>query len=263
MRHTALTDQNVYNINMIIGFLDTLVDEMVVYEQGAPKIKEMFDTYVRIAESIKLDDIKTEFWELANDFEAPMRLRNIYQIKFKVLLNWEIPEKYNTSFFMQLIDERLIPFINRHIARNIVIEIEYIMSINKSFMLLLTMLFTCREEIQSILEQCDAFAGIDNQAPTPASPTTTSHYRLASKRKTDFIKLLSAMYDSRLFVDKEGNPVANKQKLMEDMGRFLNDDFSAYSASLSQAKNRDEKTFLKPFKEIEKEALRYFNAVGE
>jgi len=50
---------------------------------------------------------------------------------------------------------------------------------------------------------------------------------------------------------------------MEAFGQFLNDDFSAYSASLSQAKTRDEKTFLKPFKEIEKEALRYFNAISE
>lgn len=50
---------------------------------------------------------------------------------------------------------------------------------------------------------------------------------------------------------------------MESFGEFFGDDFSAYSTSLSQAKTRDEKTFLRPFREIEKEALRYFNAVGE
>jgi len=91
----------------------------------------------------------------------------------------------------------------------------------------------------------------------------SNKYKIASKRKTDFIKLLSAMYDARLFLDAEGNPATNKQKLMEAFGQFLGDDFSAYSASLSQAKTRDDKTFMKPFKEIEKEGLRYLNLEGE
>ena len=85
----------------------------------------------------------------------------------------------------------------------------------------------------------------------------------APKKKTDIIKILSAMYDAKMFVGEDGKPVTNKQKMMEAFGEFLGDDFTAYSASLSQAKNRDEKTFLKPFKEIEKEALRYFEEVSE
>lgn len=84
----------------------------------------------------------------------------------------------------------------------------------------------------------------------------------STKKKTDIIKILSAMYDAKMFADADGNPLTNKQKMMEAFGEFLGDDFTAYSASLSQAKSRDEKTFLKPFKEIEKEALRYFNEVG-
>ncbi len=70
------------------------------------------------------------------------------------------------------------------------------------------------------------------------------------------------MYDAKMFADADGNPLTNKQKMMEAFGEFLGDDFTAYSASLSQAKKNEEKTFLKPFKEIEKEALRYFNEVG-
>ena len=71
------------------------------------------------------------------------------------------------------------------------------------------------------------------------------------------------MYDANMFADAEGKPLTNKQKLMEAFGEFLGEDFSKYSTSLSQAKTRDDKTFLKPFKVIEKEALRYFNQVGE
>ena len=262
MRHTPLTDQNAYNVNLIIGFLDTLTDEMVVYNEGSPKIREMFDGYLKIAANIQLDDIKSEFWELSNDFEVPKRLRDIYQIKFKTLLHWEAPEKYNSRFFTQLIDEKLTPFLNRHVDRNITIEYEDLVEISKSFMLMLTALFTCREEIQSILEQCDAFAGLDDLLSTEVVQSA-SPFRLAAKRKTDFVKLLSAMYDTGMFADANGATATNKQKLMEAFGAFLGDDFSAYSTSLSQGKTRDERTFMKPFKDIEKEALRYFNEVGE
>jgi hypothetical protein len=113
------------------------------------------------------------------------------------------------------------------------------------------------------IDRAEFEAKINIPAKSDKSKIDKNEYYLASKHKTDFIKILSSMYDARLFVDAEGNPVTNKQKLMEAFGQFLNDDFSAYSASLSQAKTRDEKTFMKPFKEIEKEALRYFNAVGE
>jgi hypothetical protein len=98
----------------------------------------------------------------------------------------------------------------------------------------------------------------------PIENTETSlNYRLASKRKTDFIKLLSSMYDTKMFADADGKPATNKQKLIETFGQFLGDDFSAYSTLLSQAKDKEERTFLKPFKEIEKEALRYFNSERE
>ncbi len=110
---------------------------------------------------------------------------------------------------------------------------------------------------------------LDNQDCLESNPVEfkktnkTPSFRLASKRKTDFIKILSSMYDSKIFVDKTEKPLTNKQKMMDAFGEFLGDDFSTYSASLSQAKTRDEKTFLKPFREIEKEALRYFNAQSE
>jgi hypothetical protein len=88
-------------------------------------------------------------------------------------------------------------------------------------------------------------------------------FKVASKRKTDVIKILSAMYDARMFAGEDGKPLTNKQKLMEAFGEFLGDDFTSYSTSLTQAKNRDDKTFMKPFKEIEKEGLRYLNLESE
>ena len=66
------------------------------------------------------------------------------------------------------------------------------------------------------------------------------------------------MYDAGIFVDSDGNPASSKQRLMDDLGSFLNDDLSKYSASLSQAKDKDVDTFMKAFRDIDKEARRYF-----
>ena len=113
------------------------------------------------------------------------------------------------------------------------------------------------------LKELEKLGCLESNPVKSQKSNATPSFGLATKRKTDFIKLLSAMYDNKMFVSEYGNPITNKQKLMEAFGEFLNDDFKAYSTSLSQAKTRDEKTFLKPFREIEKEALRYFNTVGE
>lgn len=256
MKHTPLTDRNIYDINTILGFLDTLVDDQVVYEQGAPKIIELFDIYNKLAKTITIDDVKSEFWDLANEFNNPIRLKHIYEVKFKQLLNRTSFEKYNSSFILGMSDEMLYPFLNRHIGKGFEISMEDALKINTSFLILITSVFNFKEQIVSLLEQCVAFAGIDDQATT-TPPATTSPYRITSKRKTDVIKILSAMYDAKMFVNKDDNPVTNKQKLMDAFGEFLGDDFSKYSALLSQSKNRERRTFMRPFTEIEKAAERY------
>jgi len=85
-----------------------------------------------------------------------------------------------------------------------------------------------------------------------------ANYRIASKRKTDVVKILSAMYDCRMFVDAQGKPVTNKQELMEAFGEFLGEDFKAYSTLLSQAKDKDRATFLRPFDEITSAIKKYY-----
>ena len=118
-------------------------------------------------------------------------------------------------------------------------------------------------QIQKLRNLLDLGLLPDNPAKSSVPKKTKSTSSISSKKKTDFIKIISAMYDAGIFVDSDGNPASSKQRLMDDLGIFLNDDLSKYSTSLSQAKTRDDKTFLKPFKDIEKEALRYFNQVGE
>ena len=83
-------------------------------------------------------------------------------------------------------------------------------------------------------------------------------FRIAFKRKTDVIKILSAMYDSRMFVDAEGKPISNKQELMEAFGDFFNDDFKSYSTLLSQAKDKEHSAFYRPFDQIRNAITEYY-----
>ena len=91
-----------------------------------------------------------------------------------------------------------------------------------------------------------------------ATATIPKSYKIASKRKTDVIKILSAMYDCKLFVDKDNNPITNKQELMEAFGEFFNEDFKAYSTLLTQAKDKEPSIFYKPFDQLRNASTEYY-----
>jgi len=86
-----------------------------------------------------------------------------------------------------------------------------------------------------------------------------SKFRLAQNKKTDFIKIISAMYDNRMFETKDGYLASNKQELMNEFGSIVGEDFNKYSGLLSKSKIPNKDVFLKPFKDIEKKAEEYYD----
>ena len=118
---------------------------------------------------------------------------------------------------------------------------------------------------EAFKQKCQkAIAVIDNQlqhtsspAPIPEPEQTIDKihkFRLSKSRKTDFIKIVSAMYDTRMFETENGFIVSNKQALIVEFGTILGEDFSNYSVLLSQSKNADKTAFLKPFTDIQNKA---------
>jgi len=89
---------------------------------------------------------------------------------------------------------------------------------------------------------------------TPAAPV----FRLAPKRKTDFIKIVSAMFDARMFETEDGYIACSKQEILNEFGKILGEEFKTYSVLLSKAKAAEKTVFLKPFKEIEKKGEEYY-----
>jgi len=88
----------------------------------------------------------------------------------------------------------------------------------------------------------------------PAAP----RFRLAPKKKTDFIKIVSAMYDARMFETEDGYIACSKQEILNEFGKILGEEFKTYSVLLSKAKAAEKAVFMKPFKEIEKKGEEYY-----
>ena len=73
-----------------------------------------------------------------------------------------------------------------------------------------------RSKILSLIEEAEVCLDEGTPVIQKESSKMDVVVRPASKKKTDIIKILSAMYDAKMFADAEGKPLTNKQKMMED-----------------------------------------------
>lgn len=265
MKHTPVANIAVADIESSLLFIEVLKSSVAASSEDVDSLIKTLGVHSNTLKQIDTEGVKAEFWSIAEGLEDPERLRRIYEVKFKNLLAIDAIPLFDFRDKEAEIGLSMLGFINNFNTLEHKFKRDDLVKIVTNYFFLVFILSFIKKEIVTMLDECSAFAGVFNSQPkiSEQAQTNKSNFCIASKRKTDFIKIVSAMYDAKVFVNANGEPATNKQKLMEELGSFLSDDLTAYSASLSQAKTRDEKTFLKPFKEIEKEALRYFNAVGE
>lgn len=84
------------------------------------------------------------------------------------------------------------------------------------------------------------------------TPKSKPVFKLSDKTgaKTDLIRILSALYEIRLFTKTDGL-IPTKQEFMETMGEYLGVDLSKYHSNLSQAlQNQPLEVNLKVFEEM-------------
>jgi len=84
------------------------------------------------------------------------------------------------------------------------------------------------------------------------TPKAKPVFKLSEKKgaKTDLIRVLSALYEIRLFNKTDGQ-IPTKQEFMETMGKYLGVDLSKYHSNLSQAlQNQPIEVNLKVFEEM-------------
>lgn len=85
--------------------------------------------------------------------------------------------------------------------------------------------------------------------------STASNYTI--ENKTDFIKIISAMYDCRMFKTIDGRIASNKKELIKALGEFFNIEINDYSKLLSAAKNTN--NYLEIFDKLKQKGEDYYN----
>jgi hypothetical protein len=207
--------------------------------------------------SINFNEIKREFWEACNDFDKIIPLKHIFQIKFDKLLNSRVCHMDDMGEYFEYYLEEKDLFIERHLIHGMNLSDEEKYEIERIYTSIMLDLSALKTKILELLDEWHQM-GIkaNEQSITSVNP---SRFKLAHKKKTDFIKLISAMYDNQMFETESGFLASSKQELMNEFGAVVNEDLSNYSVLLSKSKNPEKDVFLKPFKDIQKKAEEYYD----
>lgn len=263
MKYTPVANNVVVDIESALLFMEVLKSSISASSDDVDGLIKTLGVHSNTLRKIDTEGVKEEFWSIAGGLENPEKLRSIYEVKFRNLLAIDSFPLFDFRNKESEVNLSMLDFMTNFNTFEHKFYHDDLVKIVTDYFFLVFILSFIKKEIVTMLDECSAFHGAANSQPIIAeqAESSRSNFSIAYKRKTDFIKIVSAMYDAKVFVNSKGEPATNKQKLMDELGSFLNDDFSAYSTYLSQAKDKEEKTFLKPFKEIEKEALRYFNSV--
>lgn len=84
-----------------------------------------------------------------------------------------------------------------------------------------------------------------------------SGFRIAKNHKTNFAKIISAMFDLHMFEDENGKIASSKQKLLDDLGAFFGTDFKNLSQLLNAGKQNANYTEI--FDKLKNKAEQYDN----
>lgn len=257
MKHTEITDKAIAILKISMYTIDTFNEKqsLVLY---ATEIytKNLHNRFIELSE-IDLDGIKREFWEVCNDFSDINALKRIYEIKFEDLLKWRVDFTIRQENVSSIFENEIKLFFEKHVENEKEFTVQEKTTISMYYFMILIELDKIRNEIKSLLRQWEAMAVSTNS--NNKLDKEASKFKLAYNKKTDFIKIISAMYDNRMFETENGYLASNKQELMNEFGKIVGEDLSKYSGLLSKSKNPSKDVFLKPFKDIERKAEEYYD----
>jgi hypothetical protein len=217
--------------------------------------REVFDSIEENSPIVR--DIDTEFMQnLENlDSDSIKRLVNLYRIQWK----GHIPKDCQTRFDNALnypeggggdlaiasCEAEHCDLIDHDEARQI---FSYVGKIAYS-------LDNIGKELEALFEKWEGLT----QTAENHNVERGSLYTICDGRKTDFIKIISAMFDCRMFGATDGNVASNKKDLIKALGVFFNAEIDDYSGLLSNAKTKTKKeTFLEIFDKLKEKGGDYY-----
>lgn len=251
MKYSEITEKYIFTIDNIIDLVEGFISDRL--ESSYYEVNQLtfyLQNSINILRKINYPDIDKEFVTAIENPEKLEPLIHIYKVRFEKLLNWDYTERYYSEDNIN----RFFDYYHKHNNNLTSVQDAKIAALYIS--LLDNLLITKEEVIQLFIKW-------NKMAKPIGMESGVSKYRIAKNKKTDIVKIVSAMYDARLFVTADGFIASNKQEVMNEFGRLLGEDFGSYSTILSQSKNTELNSFLKPFKDLEKRAKEYFEKEKE
>ena len=97
-----------------------------------------------------------------------------------------------------------------------------------------------RVQLKEALKKQAELAAQQSEQANPLHEIIPSSFRIAERRKTDVIKVLSFLFDFGCFTQANGQPL-NRQKtqFMTDIGKFFDNDFVNYAQIINKAAQED------------------------
>lgn len=84
-------------------------------------------------------------------------------------------------------------------------------------------------------------------------------YRIDKDRNTDVAKIISSMYEERIFISEDGFWASNKKAVMQQFGTAFQCNLDDYSTLLSNSKSKS-KNYLGIFDKMKQHAQKYLNS---
>lgn len=274
MKDTPITNEYIHLINESIATLENYFEyenEPFVCMYPKEESDELFALNHKVSH-INVDDIKQEFIDTLENYSKIFFQKKLFEFKFETLLSWRF--NYSSKIEEEQMHYKKIfgEYTDHQVTFNVDVRSTEFYILKSQFINLCFRITRLKYKVQKMLAEFETIGKLYVESAnlsliaTQTEETfqksmahTLTEVKIASKHKTDVIKILSAMYDSKMFVNADGKPQSNKEKMMVAFGEFLGEDFNSYSTLLSQAKKNGVETFMKPLQDLEKAFKKYLN----
>ena len=244
MKYTEKTQEFTETISRSISIIEC------IYDKDTPNFHSDSNTFLRELEKklndlldLNWKDIDREFWDICNDLHKIKQLKRVFEVKFEKILNWRNDLSHQFYKFLNLLYIDIDQFIEKEQKREIKYSEEQKNELTGYYWETIFILKMTQAHIQSLINQWDAmslpsnnFQQLEITQEITKSIDYSPKFKLATKKKTVFIEIISAMYDAQIFEMNHGRTANNKQEMMEELGRLFGFDIAKYITSLSLAK---------------------------
>ena len=257
MKHTPVTEKYIDIIYSTLLEIDSFKKDSFGCWCHKESMFEMLTKTEDDLYSIDFNEIKREFWESCNDFDKIIPLKHVFEVKFSQLLNSRICSIDDFGDYYDEYHEEVEFYFTKLNDHGVFLNDEEKQELDRIYMSIVMELAALKANMLKLLDDWHLMGVKSNQQTDYHDKP--NKFKLSFKRKTDFIKIISAMYDIRMFETMDGFIASSKQDVMNEFGRLVGEDFSSYSTFLSMAKKVEKDTFMKPFYDLEKKGADYYD----